>query len=217
MAERVKRGAAAKAKKATGRKLKGTVVEFPRGASAAKGGRKKRGIGDNSGEAPAAVYQGVPDEVWKRHLDKIKSQHGRMEAAKARYQSEQGRYRDLLGEASDDGLNRKAIVEAIKLDGKDHAKVVQDMADTAIALRVMGSDLAPGGQLDLFQAASGQAPPEENPAFLGRKAGKDGQPAENNPYKSGTEEFVVWEQNWRAGQGDLAKGIGKADPAPTIN
>jgi len=199
MAERAR--AKKKAAKGTGRvPSRGTVATLPKSAKAK--GKKKPDIGHNSG------MHKVPDEVYDRHLAKINSSEKSMQKAKAEYDQARGVHQSAFKAAKNDGCNIDAIRLARKLDSMDHGAVVTDYADVGRVLNLMKSPLG-SQQMDLFGSITPPEPPVDA-ALQGQMAGRNGEPAQNNPHTPGTENFTIWAENWVAGQGQLQDGIGKS-------
>lgn len=190
-----KRKAAAKGKK--GKIVsRGTVAVLPKQSKARV---KKRGIGDNSGD------HRVPDEVYERHLSKINTTEKAMERAKAEYDQAKGVHQNAYKAAKNDGCNTDAIRLARKLDKMDHGAVVTDYADVGRVLNIMRSPLG-SEQMDLFGSISAPAV-EVDVALQGLNAGKNAEPIDNCPYPAGSENYVMWRDNWEKGQEQNRQGL----------
>lgn len=186
MANRARPKTAKKKSAAKGRvPSRGTVATLPKK-------NKKRRRGDNSGD------HSVPDEVYERHLAKINSTDKAMQKAKLEYDQAKGVHQSAYKAAKSDGCDTDAIKHARKLDQQDHGLTQIMYANVARVLNIMESPLG-SKQLDLFGAITAMEPTRDAKAE-GTKAGADASPAENNPFKPGTEDFVAWATGWAEGQ-----------------
>lgn len=177
-----------KAKKASASKGKvpsrGTVATLPKQT---KG--KKRRMGDNSGK--------IPDEVYERHLAKIDTTGKAMDKAKEAYDQAKGVHQSAFKAAKGDGCDIDAIRLARKLDKQDAGVTQVTYANAARVLNLMGSALGEE-QLNLFGSIV-EPPPKVDVALQGQQAGKNAEPASNNPYLQGTEDHVIWSENHKVG------------------
>lgn len=160
-------------------------------AKAAKKPRRDR-RGGNSGD------HSVPDEVYERHLSKIDSTAHAMDKAKVEYDQAKGVHQSAYKAAKEDGCDIDSIRIARKLDGQDHGATVITYANVARVLNLMDSPLG-SKQLDLFGAIV-QPAPKVDANLQGQQAGKNAEPAENNPFTPNTDDFVSWAEGWATGQ-----------------
>lgn len=214
MAERVRRGGKGKGTgKVRGKEEIATLPNKGRGR-----GRKAKAAAPPPSGDNIEKFQGVPVTVWKKHMPLIAKAEAAKDKARDEARTAASYYRDALRAAKEEGLPTAAIIEARKLDKKDHGEMLQHFADVGQALDIMNSNLGKK-QLDLFgplNARRGEDIPSD-PAKEGFAAGKRGDPADNNPYIPGGEDYVTYAENWRKGQAELAGGIGKVGEPRVVN
>lgn len=197
MAERVK-----------GNKKKAAAKKTPmKGDKAAKNPRAKKG--DNS-----KAFHAVPDEVIARHLKAIKSKLKAMEPILEELNEARGVYRNARKLAKKEGVNLDSLDIILRLENIDQGKVLVDHADAGRYLRILESPLAT--QLELFQNLQVVAP-EVDARLQGRQAGGNAEPAENNPFTPGTEQFQHWAEGWAEGQNDNAESFKAAQGSAALN
>lgn len=185
MANRAKPRARTKA--ARGKiKSRGKVATLPKQSRKAKGG-----IGHNSGG-------GIPNEVYERHLAKIDTTAKAMEKAKESFDQAKGVHQSAYKAAKSDGCDTDAIRLARKLEKQDHGVTQVTYANVARILNIMGSPLG-SEQLNLFGAIETPSP-KVDANLQGQMAGKNAEPAENNPFDPGTDNFQQWAEGWVTGQ-----------------
>lgn len=189
MAERAR----ARRKAAKTKGLKGKVATMPKQPR----GKKARRAGHNSGE--------IPTEIYERHLAKIDTTSKAMEKAKEAFDQAKGVHQSAYKAAKNDGCDTDAIRLARKLDKADHGVTQVTYANVARILNIMGSPLGEE-QLNLFGAIENPGP-KVDVALQGQSAGKNGEPAENNPHTPGSDDYQVWFENWQLGQAQLGEGI----------
>ena len=173
----------AKPKSAKG-KVKGKAI-----ATLPKSAKGKRRAGHNSGK--------IPDEVYERHLAKIDTTAKAMDKAKEAYDQAKGVHQSAFKAAKGDGCDIDAIRLARKLDKQDAGVTQVTYANTARVLNLMGSALGED-QLNLFGSIV-EPPPKVDVALQGQQAGKNAEPASNNPWPAGTDEFQIWLENHKVG------------------
>lgn len=165
----------------------------------------------NGSSRPTAGHNSgaVPDSVYLSWLGKIEIAKNALDKVTDLRRQKNGEYRAILKAAKDDGCNVDAILEARELHAKDHTIVVVDYRDIGRVLRLIRSPLAV--QLELFadQALSSPA----NARLAGFHAGQNGESADNNAHKPGTEEHVQWRQGWGEGQASIAAKMGSGQHA----
>jgi len=185
------------AERARGRKKagQGKVPSRGRVATLPKQSKKKRGIGDNSG------LHAVSDEVIERHLLTLKAKKKALDKIVADYKEDldqaRGVYRSARKLAKKEGVNLKGFDIMVGVEGQDMGHVQVDYADAGRYLRITDSPLAK--QLNLFQNMEAPEPPI-NALLQGEQAGKNAEPAENNPHTPGSEYFQQWADGWAKGQ-----------------
>lgn len=196
MAERAK----SKKTAAKGRvSSRGTVATLPK-----KG--KKAGMGHNSSGMHA-----VPDEVIKRHLETLKAKKKALDKVVADYREAldqaRGVYRSARKVAQKEGVNLKGFDIMIALDGEDMGHVQVNYADVARYQKLTDSPLL---QLDMF---SGMLAPEPkvDVALQGQQAGKEGVDRSDNPHKPGSDDYLIWEENWQIGQNQNIAKLGRGN------
>lgn len=175
-------------RKATGKgKVRGkAIATLPKNAS------RKRRMGDNSGKAG-----GVSPEIKLRHTAKLKSELKKVDDIRVDLNQQMGVYRAARKLAKKEGLNLSAFDINLKLEKMDMGQVHQDYADAAELLRLTDSPLAT--QLSLFQNLLAPEP-KVDVALQGLNAGKNAEPIDNCPYPAGSEDRILWLDNWEKGQ-----------------
>jgi ribosome modulation factor len=196
MAERVK-----------GKKKNAAAKKRPMKGDKASNPRAKKG--DNS-----KAFHAVPDEVIARHLKAIKAKLKAMDPILEELNEARGVYRNARKLAKKEGVNLDALDIILKLENVDMGKVQVDHADAGRYLRILESPLAT--QLDLFQNMQVVAP-EVDARLQGRQAGGNAEPAENNPFTPGSEQFQQWAEGWAEGQNDNAEAFKTAQGSATVN
>lgn len=195
----------ARAKKKTGAgkvSSRGTVATLPK-----KG--KKAGVGHNSG------IHAVPDEVIQRHLNTLKTKKKGLDKVVADYKEDldtaRGVYRSARKLAKKEGVNLKAFDIMVALEAEDMGHVQVNYADVARYQKITDSPLV---QLEMF--SSMLAPePKVDVALQGQQAGKEGVDRDQNPHKPGSDDFVIWDENYQLGQNMLAEKLGRGKDATT--
>jgi uncharacterized protein (UPF0335 family) len=124
----------------------------------------------------------------------------------------------LYARAEEDGFNRRALKEAIRLKQMEADK----RNDYLASLQAYCDKLEVWTQGDLFgaepeipaaPAAAGDGGAEgdmmlRGVARQGREAGLKGAAIESNPYQLGTPAWAAWDQGWLDGQAELAANLG---------
>ena len=150
-----------------------------------------------SGPAPAGHNSGNPsDAAYRKWLPKIATAKAALDKATEERRSINGQYRSTLKAAEKDGVNIDAVILARSLEQEDAARVGLLYRDVGRVLAFDKSELAT--QMDLFQTIT--VPDVAAARSAGLAAGKNAEPAENNPYTPGGEEFEAWAEGWAAGQ-----------------
>lgn len=192
MAERAR----AKGKKAT------TKKKAPKGAQASRGKvakmAKAGSVGHNSQNA------GLSDDEVRIEINRLNRLYADWEKANAEAKQVKGVYQSARKAAKKNGLNIDAYTQARDLDRQDHGRVLVDAADAGRYLRIMKSPLAL--QMDLFQNLEAP-PPTVDVALQGQQAGKNAEPASNNPYTPGSDDFNIWAENHALGLKQVADGF----------
>lgn len=160
--------------------------------------RRRRG----KAEAPPS---NVPDEVYLRHIDTISLAQIALEAAVTVQREKNGALRNAYKLAKEDGCDIDAIRSASKLKKMDVGVVVTQHRTIARVLKLMQAPL--GKQYDLFTDVEVVDQLEARAA--GVHAGRNGEPADNNPHQPGTDEFADWRAGWGEGQAAIVAGMGK--------
>lgn len=180
----------AKKKAAKGRVVsRGTVATLPKRKS------KKRGIGDSSD------FHAVPDEVIERNLVAVKAKKKALDKIVADYKEDldqaRGVYRSARKLAKKEGVNLKAFDILVALESDDLGHVQVNYADVARYQQLTDSPLL---QLDMFKGMLAPPAAKVDANLQGQHAGKNAEPAENNPFTAGSEDFQSWAEGWATGQ-----------------
>lgn len=163
---------------------------------AAPKGRKKPGIGHNGGG-------GISDDVIRDHEKALRKGLNNIAELTKEVNQERGVYRAARKLAKKEGYNLAAFDINWKLEQEDLGKVQQNYADAARYQKVMDSPLA---QISMFDSLL-QPEAKVDVALQGFNAGKGAEPIENCPYKPGTDEFVLWRDQWELGQQKNREGL----------
>jgi len=155
------------------------------------------GKGHNSG--------GPSDELYQRHWAKIETTAKAVEKAKEAYDQAKGVHQSAYKTAKSDGCDTDAIRALRKLHKQDQGVVTMLYSNIARVARIVGSPYGPD-QLDLF---SGMEEPGEvvDVALQGLNAGKNAEPVDNCPYPPGSDNYVMWRDNWEKGQEQVREGL----------
>ena len=155
----------------------------------------------NSGE--------VTDETVGMHVNLIKAAETNWREARDRAAELQGVLRNRDKVATNDGVDIDALKLAFKIAERASGEIVAEQRSIGRYLRIMGSPL--GTQWSLFEDSDAdEGKPKVDANLQGQHAGRNGEPAENNPFTPGTEDFTAWAEGWTSGQSMLADGIGKS-------
>ncbi len=193
------------ATRASGKKksaAKGKVPSRGKVATLPKQSKRKRGgIGDNSG------LHAVDDSIIERNLDALKAKKKALDKVVADYKEDldqaRGVYRSARKLAKKEGVNLKAFDIMHALESEDMGHVQVNYADVARYQKITDSPLL---QLEMF--SSMLAPePTVDVALQGLNAGKGGEPASNNPFGPGTDEFMLWDKNHKLGVEQAVDGF----------
>lgn len=136
------------------------------------------------------------DASLRKWLPKIASAKAASDKAQEEAKQEKGRYRAILKAAKKEGVDTDAVIEAREWEKDDPAERARRLRYIG---RVLAYDKSPlATQMDLFQNIV--VPDPLAARSEGLAAGKNAEPAENNPYTPGGEEFEAWAEGWAAGQ-----------------
>lgn len=194
MAERV--GGKSRGKK---KGMKGSVATLPKG----KRGKKAR-AGNNE--------HAVSDDVILSHMAKIDRTGKDMAKAKEEYDQKKGVHQSAFKAAKEVGIDIDALRFTRKTMKRDAGVVVQEFAQVHRMLTLAKHELG-ADQLDLFGGITAATVAAVDPKQQGIMAGRNAEPADVNPHKPGSEEFVTWAEGWEAGQQENRekfKGTGAA-------
>lgn len=157
-----------------------------------------------------------PDEVVSRNFDAIELALIEIDNAARIMQKARAGFKAARDTAKTDCGSKawaESIVASVKLKRQGekggNGELVTEHRQIGRILRLKGVPL--GTQFRLFHfddAPADGAPVAAMDAELqGQHAGRNGEPAENNPFTPGSEEFAGWAQGWVNGQAMLAKGV----------
>lgn len=150
----------------------------------------------------------VTDETVGMHVNLIKAAEVQWREARDRAAELQGVLRNRYKVAKNDGVDIDALKLAFKIAERSSSEVVAEQRSLARYLKIMGSPL--GMQWSLFEdSVTEEGRPKVDANLQGQHAGRNGEPAENNPFTPGSADFVAWSEGWVAGQNMLADGIGQ--------
>jgi ribosome modulation factor len=110
------------------------------------------------------------------------------------------------------GGNPKDIQMAYKLEHMDDPLAyLRGITKTAAILRIIPTETESDGQVSFLPAFDYPSPEADAKVAMSRvradgyNAGKAGGVIENCPFQAGSEEFVIWRDNWEDGAADRAK------------
>lgn len=171
-------------------------------SAAAKANAK---AGHNSGE--------VPDETIARHVDLIKAAELEWREARDKAAELQGVLRNRYKVAKGDGIDIDSMRLAFRIAERTSGEVVSEQRAVGRYLRIMGSPL--GKQWSLFDDGEAE---EGKPAsgaldaeLQGQAAWRNKEPAENNPFTPGTENFVQWAQGYGNAEAAALQQLGRGN------
>ena len=151
----------------------------------------------------------VSDETVGMHVNLIKAAETNWQEARDRAAELQGVLRNRYKVAKNDGVEIDALKLAFKIAQRTSGEVVSEQRNVGRYLRIMGSPL--GTQWSLFEdSVTEDGRPKVDSNLQGQHAGRNGEPAENNPFTPGSADFVAWAEGWVVGQNMLAQGIGSS-------
>ena len=156
---------------------------------------KPRARAKLNGQPPS---DGLPaDEVFQRHLDKIRPAVGKLNKIAERARRQRAIVSDLYDRAGKDGCNRKGFVSAIALMAKAADEVALEQRTTGRILRLAEHSLVTDHGLfpDLPFATK-----PLTPYAAGQKVGRAGGSIDECPHKPGSEDFIEWRDGYEAGQ-----------------
>ncbi len=181
-----------KAKAAKGSVKGAPIATLPKG--------NRGGKGHNSGNV------GLDDATVKVRLDKLDRLYSNWEKDAGVAKQTLGIYRSEMKAAKKAGIDTDAYVGARDKNRADHGKVITQAANEGRYLRIQNSPLAT--QMALFQNLEPPAPAVDV-ALQGQRAGKNGAAMTDNPHTPGSDDYMVWHENWTIGQGQIAAEMRK--------
>ena len=174
--------------------------------------RRKNGAMNGATTEPPTISDGMPpDEVFQRHLLKIRPAVGKLKKLVAGVQSQRATLGDLYERAEKDGCNRKGFKAAIALLDKAADEVAVEQRTVGRILKLIEHPLVVDHGLfpDLPFAPKPPTPYQAGLA-VGRAAGH----LDECPHTPGTPDFVEWHDGFTAGQRANMDSLRKAS-APT--
>lgn len=131
---------------------------------------------------------------------------------KRKCDEENGVLRNIIKRAKGDGMNTRALIDAVKATKLDPDVVAADLRDT---IRYMGIIHLPMTQAALFEnydTAVNQKTQREDDLWdaddKGYRAGHEGNKIDDCEYDPGTEMHVHWIEAWHKGQAAKARELG---------
>ena len=167
--------------------------------SSAAAAANKKTAGKNVGEAS--------DETVGMHVNLIKAAEVEWRELRDKASQAQGVLRNRYKVAKGDGVDVDSLKLAFRIAERATGEVVSEQRNVGRYLRIMGSPL--GTQWSLFDSdeGEGEGRPKVDPSLQGQHAGRNGEPAENNPFTPGTAQFTDWAAGWVNGQEMLGQGV----------
>lgn len=165
-------------------------------------------LAKNAAKENAKANKGeVSDETVGMHINLIKAAEIEWRKLRDQATTAQGVLRNRYKVAKQDGVDVDSLKMAFRIAERATGEVISEQRNLARYLKIMGSPL--GYQWSLFEEESdGEGGPKVDPNLQGQHAGRNGEPAENNPFTPGTEPFTEWAAGWVNGQEMLASGVG---------
>lgn len=149
----------------------------------------------------------VSDETVLMHANLIRAAKAEWQEARDEATKRQGVLRNRWKVAKNDGVDTDSLKDALTFMEQSTSEVVSGQRNVGRYLRIMGSPL--GTQWSLFEdSVTEDGRPKVDSNLQGQHAGRNGEPAENNPFTPGSDDFQAWADGWVVGQNMLAKGIG---------
>lgn len=148
---------------------------------------------------------GMSDDEKIAAIAKADRLHAAFQKAKKEADSANSTYRNYLKEVDKKGFDKKAYIAARELDKDDHGTVQVHFANVGEQLRLRESNLATS--MSLFQDIELPEVDDEAPAVKGLRAGRGGFARTSNPYPPGSEDYQSYDNNWVAGQTEIAEGM----------
>lgn len=192
MANRAK----AKSAKASKGKVKGKPI-----ATLPKGARRGKRKGDNGGPG---VRLGLSDEMKERWMKQLRAGLKSIALMTADIRQERSVYSNLRKAAKKEGFSLAGFDILERERNRDLGHVHQDYADAAELVKIDGGPLLE--QLSLFQNMIAPEPVVDV-ALQGLNAGKNAESVDNCPYPPGSENFILWRDNWELGQQKNREGL----------
>lgn len=150
----------------------------------------------------------VSDETIGMHIGLIKDAEAKWRKLRDEATQAQGVLRNRYKVAKNDGVDVDSLKLAFRIAERVSGEVISEQRAVGRYLRIMGAPI--GTQWSLFDEVEieGGDGPKVDPNLQGQHAGRNGEPAENNPFTPGTEPFTEWAAGWVNGQEMLASGVG---------
>lgn len=158
---------------------------------------KKANAKTNTGE--------VADETVGMHINLIKAAEVEWRDLRDKASTAQGVLRNRYKVAKQDGVDVDSLKLAFRIAERASGEVISEQRNVGRYLKIMGSPL--GTQWSLFEEEGENGKPKVDANLQGQHAGRNGEPAENNPFTPGTEEFTTWAEGWVNGQQMLGEGM----------
>jgi hypothetical protein len=156
--------------------------------------KKPKANGDSSGHLSDGL---PPDEVFQRHLAKIRPAVGKLNKAVEAARRQRAVVSDLYDRAGKDGCNRKGFTNAIAIMAKPADEVAIEQRTTGRILRLAEHALVNDhGLFPDLPFADKPPSPYQAGLIVGRAAGS----IDECPYKPGSEDFIEWRDGYEAGQ-----------------
>lgn len=173
------------------------------GAATTTRGRGRKKADTN---APAVLDQAT----YEHHVDQLVGAQLRLEDKLRECASERGVLANAKKAAKKAGVPVDAVMKALALKKRPAGEVVSEYRDIGRALKYLEAPL--GTQWGLFNDVETVDVMDADAA--GYHAGKNNEPASNNPHQAGTEEHANWTGGWNRWVAENAPGAKKvADPA----
>jgi len=164
----------------------------------AKRGKRKPKANGQEQPANGHLPDGLPpDEVFQRHLDKIRPAVAKLKKMVEAARRQRGTLGNLYDLADKDGCNRKGFKSAIALLDKATDEVAVETRTVGRILRLIEHPLV----LDhgLFPDLP-FAPKPPTPYQAGVVVGRAGGSLDECPHNPGSEDFIEWRDGHEAGQ-----------------
>ena len=178
----------------------------------ARRGKSKSKPANGTSADNGRLHDGLPpDEVFQRHLDKIRPAVAKLKKIVETARRARATLTDLYDRADKDGCNRKGFKNAIAILDKTADEVALEARTTGRVLRLAEHPVVVDHGLfpDLPFA-----PKPLSPYAAGQVVGRAGGSIDECPHKPGSEDFIEWRDGYESGQRINRESLRTAEASP---